>query len=70
MSKPIVYTLKTCPSCNRLKQDWSKQGVQFEERPVDSNQTWLDEALKYGDVVPLIVHEDGKVEAGYKGMIG
>lgn len=70
MGKPIVYTLKTCPTCNSLKKDWSSRGMQFEERQVDGNQDWLDEARRYADVVPVIVHEDGRVETGYKGMTG
>ena len=68
--KPIVYTVSTCPACLRLKSDWSSQGIEFEERPVDENQKSLDEAVKYGDMVPIIVYGDGKVEVGYKGMIG
>ena len=69
MSKPVVYTLKTCPACNRLKQDWASRGAVFEERLVDDNQKWLDEALKYGDIVPIVVYDDGRSEVGYKGMI-
>lgn len=69
MSNTIVYTLKTCPACNRLKDDWKAEGIEFEERQVDSNQAWLDEALKYGDMVPIAVYEDGTVDVGYKGMI-
>ncbi len=69
MSKPIIYTLKTCPACIRLKEDWVAQGKQFEERQVDSNQAWLDEALKYGDTVPIVVYQDGRVEVGYANMI-
>ncbi len=69
IGKPIVYTLRTCPACNRLKQDWSSRGVEFEERPVNDSQTWLDEALKYGDMVPITVYSDGRVEVGYAGMI-
>ena len=68
--KPIVYTVSTCPACLKLKSDWSSQGIAFEERPVDENQKSLDEAVKYGDMVPIIVYGDGKVEVGYKGMIG
>ncbi len=70
VAKPIVYTVSTCPACLRLKSDWSRQGIAFEERPVDENQKSLDEAVKYGDMVPIIVYGDGKVEVGYKGMIG
>ena len=68
--RPIVYTVSSCPACLKLKSDWSSQGIAFEERPVDENQKSLDEAVKYGDMVPIIVYGDGKVEVGYKGMIG
>lgn len=70
MSKTIVYTLRTCPACIKLKKDWTGQGVEFEERQLDGNQAWLDEAVKYGDQVPLIVYGDGRVEVGYLNMIG
>ena len=70
MSKPIVYTLSTCPACIKLKEDWTGQGKEFEERQVDDNQAWLDQALKHGDTVPIAVYEDGRVETGYAGMIG
>ena len=70
ITRPIVYTVSTCPACLRLKCDWGSQGIAFEERPVDENQKSLDEAVKHGDMVPVIVYPDGRVEVGYKGMIG
>lgn len=69
MNKPIVYTLSTCPACIRLKEDWVSRGREFEERQVDDNQAWLDEALSYGNTVPIVVYEDGRVEIGYANMI-
>jgi hypothetical protein len=42
----------------------------FIERQVDDNQNWLDEALKYADTVPIIIHPDGKVEIGFEGEVG
>ena len=69
MSNTIVYTLRTCPACIKLKEDWTDQGIEFEERQVDGNQAWLDEAVKYGDQVPIAVYEDGRVEVGYANMI-
>jgi glutaredoxin len=65
-----VYTLPECPACNKLKEDWRSQGIPFEERMVNQSQAVLDEALTYGDMVPIIVHPDGGVEVGYKNMIG
>ena len=69
-AKPIVYTVSTCPACLRLKEDWRAQGIEFEDRPVDNSQKWMDEAVRHGDMVPVIVFGDGRVEVGYKGMIG
>ena len=67
---PIVYSLSTCPSSIKLREDWAAEGIEFEERLVDENQEWLDEALNLGDMVPIILRENGDVEIGYKGMIG
>ncbi len=66
----IVYSLSTCPSSIKLREDWTAEGIEFEERLVDENQEWLDEALNLGDMVPIILRENGDVEVGYKGMIG
>ena len=37
---------------------------------MDQSQETLDEALDYGNAVPIILYPDGKVEVGYKGMTG
>ncbi len=70
MAKPIIYTVSTCPASLKLKDDWTSEGREYEERQVDQSQEWMDEAQKYGDMVPIIVYGDGRVEIGYKGMIG
>lgn len=70
MTKAIIYTVSTCPASARMREDWKKEGKEFEERQVDKSQVWLDEALKYGDMVPIAVYADGKVEIGYKNIIG
>ena len=67
---PIVYTLTVCPACDRLRDTWGKQGVEYDERRVDQSQDTLDEALDYGDSVPIIVYPDGRVEEGFEGEIG
>lgn len=69
-TRPVVYTVSNCPACLRLKSDWKEQGIEFEERQTDNSQEFLDEAVKYGDMVPVIVYGDGRVDVGYKGMIG
>lgn len=70
MALPIVYTLSTCPTCEDLRADWARRGIAFEERQVDENQAWLDEALAYDDTVPIIVYDGGRVEVGFAGESG
>ena len=67
---PIVYTLTVCPACDRLRDTWGKQGIEYDERRVDQSQDTLDEALDYGDTVPIIVFPDGRVEEGFEGETG
>ena len=67
---PVVYTLTVCPACDKLRDTWGKQGVKYDERRVDQSQETLDEALIYGDSVPIIVYPDGKVEIGFEGEVG
>lgn len=54
----------------KLRQVWASQGIAFEERQVDGNQDYLDEAQKYGDAVPIVVYPDGRVEQGFEGEHG
>ena len=63
---PVVYTLTICPACDHLRDTWAKQGIQYDERRVDQSQDTLDEALLYGDNVPIIGYPDGKVEVGFE----
>ena len=67
---PTVYTLTVCAACDRLRGAWGEQGVVYNERRVDMSQEALDEALFYGDSVPIIVYPDGRVEIGFEGEIG
>ena len=67
---PIVYTLTVCPACDRLRETWGGQGIEYDERRVDQSQDTLDEALDYGESVPIIVYPDGRVEEGFEGEIG
>ena len=67
---PIVYTLRTCPTCEDLRVAWKEQGIEFEERIVDDNQEYMDEAREFGSAVPVIVYPDGRVEEGFNGETG
>ena len=67
---PIVYTLTVCPACDALRAEWGKLGIEYDERRVDQSQDTLEEALDYGESVPIIVYPDGRVVEGFDGGIG
>ena len=67
---PVVYTLTVCAACEKLRSTWGQKGVEYLERRVDQDQDILDEALGYGDSVPIIVYPDGRVEVGFDGEVG
>ena len=69
MADLIIYTLRTCPTCERARRDLTAEGVDFEERCVEDDPRWFEEASKLGITVPIIVR-DGKVEIGWKGEVG
>jgi len=70
MNKTVIYTIGSCPASQQLKKDLTARGIKFEERQVDENQKWLDEALTYGDIVPMIIYKDGRVEVNPTGIPG
>ena len=67
---PIVYTLTVCPACDALRAEWGKLGIEYDERRVDQSQETLEEALDFGESVPIIVYPDGRVVEGFDGEIG
>lgn len=67
---PVVYTIRGCDACVKLLKKWDAEGVKYDERRVELSQSVLDEARKYGDMVPIIVWPDGKVEQGFEGHLG
>jgi glutaredoxin len=69
-AKPIVYTIRGCDACVKLLRKWDTDGVAYEERHVESAQSVLDEARRYGDLVPIVVWPDGRVEQGFGDTIG
>ena len=70
MPLPIVYTIRGCDACVKLLKKWETQGVAYEERRVELNQATLDEARRYGMMVPIVVWPDGRVEQGFEGNLG
>ena len=70
MAVPIVYTIRGCDACVKLLQKWDAEGIPYEERRVELSQETLDEARKFGSMVPIVVWPDGRVEQGFEGSLG
>ena len=68
--RPIVYTIRGCDSCVKLMKKFEAEGVDFEERRVELSQAILEEARRYGSLVPIVVWPDGRVEQGFGDSIG
>jgi glutaredoxin len=69
-TKPVVYTIRGCDSCIKLLKKFEADGVDFEERRVELNQATLEEARRYGSLVPIVIWPDGRVEQGFGDSIG
>jgi glutaredoxin len=65
----IMYTLRSCPTCAKAKTDLTADGVAFEERAIDDNPAYYEEAVELGFSVPIIVR-GARVETGWKGESG
>jgi glutaredoxin len=70
MSTVVMYTLRNCPTCDKARAGLAEQGVEFEERRVDENEEWWEEALKYAFTVPVIVWSEDDVQVGWEGEHG
>ncbi len=72
MGKVIVYTLSTCPTCQKAKRVLTDRGVAFEERVLDDRTDWQNEVetLTGQYTVPVLVHPSGQVEVGIDGERG
>ncbi|WP_055105251.1 glutaredoxin family protein [Paenibacillus ihumii] len=56
MSQVIVYTSTNCPNCQRIKSFLGEKGVAFEERNVQRNKEFAQQAWDMGiRVVPVTV---------------
>jgi len=54
MADLIMYALRTCPTCERARRDLTEEGVDFEERMIDDNPQWFDEASRLAPRLALI----------------
>jgi len=69
-SLPMVYTIRGCPACDKLIAEWDTQGISYEERRADLDQSVMDKARELGDTVPIVVYPDGRVERRFGGRRG
>ncbi len=69
MADLIIYTLRTCPTCDHARRDLAQEGVEFEERMIDDDPRWFDEASSLAVTVPILVRGE-KIEVGWKGEVG
>lgn len=70
MDKVIIYTLRNCPTSDRACAALKERDVDFEERRVDEDERWWQEALNYSYTVPVIIWGNGDVEIGWEGEHG
>jgi glutaredoxin len=66
----IIYTLRNCGTSDKAKAALTERGIAFEERRVDENADWWEEALNYSMTVPVIIWGEGDVEIGWDGEHG
>jgi glutaredoxin len=58
----IVYSSTHCVYCKQVKQYLTEQNVPFEERKVDTNETFAEELMSMGmSAVPVTVIGDAKI---------
>ncbi|HTA42982.1 MAG TPA: glutaredoxin domain-containing protein [Bryobacteraceae bacterium] len=69
-ARPVIYTIRGCDACVKLLRQMDADGVPYDERRVELNQQTLDEARRYGSLVPIVIWPDGRVEQGFGDTIG
>jgi len=72
MLQTILYTLSTCPTCEKARRVLADRGVAFEERVLDDRTDWQAavESLTGQYTVPVLIHPSGQVEVGIDGERG
>ena len=69
MADLIIYTVPGCGTCARAVKELTAEGADFEERNIQKNDAWYEEAARLSISVPILVR-GGKVELGWKGDMG
>ena len=66
----IMYSIPGCGTCARAKREMIAEEIDFEERNINTNDQWYQEAVKLSVTVPIFIHEDDRVEIGWRGDSG
>jgi glutaredoxin len=71
MTKLIMYSLATCPTCSRARKEMDDEGVEYEERLVDGNASYQQDVLRLTlqRTVPVFV-KGSTVVVGFHGERG
>ncbi len=56
-----VYSITTCPWCDKVKKYLKSKGVEYEERNIETNDEFLAECKELsGDEMVPVITADGK----------
>ncbi len=71
MTRLIMYSLATCPTCARARREMNEAGVEYEERLVDGNSAYQQDVLRLTlqRTVPVFV-KGSTVVVGFHGEVG
>ena len=63
----IIYTKNNCQSCRFTKLHMANMGVTYEERNVDDNEAYMQEALDTGyKSMPIVVVNGRVIASGFQ----
>jgi glutaredoxin 3 len=66
MSKPIIYTANWCAFCHAAKDYMTSKGVDFDDRDVESDPKFTEEAVnKSGQRGIPVIDIDGTIIIGF-----
>jgi len=69
MAKLIMYSIPGCGTCARARREMTEEGIEFEERDINTNSQWFEEAARIAVTVPIFVEGD-RIEIGWRGDSG
>jgi len=64
--KPVIFTLDTCPNCEKLKATLRAAGVEFEERDLEDKMSLVDLRCRgcFPREAPVLMTVDRVYEVG------